>query len=449
MHALVSKYPVRFAVISLGLVVSVFANPTLATPQVSLPIPPLLLIEQSGATPLDNSIRATQARLKSSPMPAPELERLAWLLVAKARVSSDPGFYTMAGVAADVLEQKFAQKESAWLLRGHVLQTRHRFAEAEAMGRKLVDARGSAADYALLGDALYDEGRVSEAADAYQKMVDIKPSLDSYARAANIRWIKGDLAGAIEVQRMAVRAGGPADPGALAWTLVRLAQFVWQQGNAAEATEMVQRALQLVPEYQPALLLYGRLLLTSGRAVEALQPLARSVVILPLPESRWVYAEALRAAGREDEAVAQEKLLVLEGTAEDPRTVALFLATRGQDPANAVKLTAAELKNRADIMTHSAAALALATAGRVDEALIHQRASLAEGTLDGRLLLHAGRVAALAKQPDAADLLSRARRFAPLLLPSEQRLLDETFRLLPVSSGSTDSRLSTTHQKSS
>src|SRR5207237_1046218 len=153
-----------------------------------------------------------------------------------------------------------------------------------------------------------------------------------------------------------------------AWSLVRLGQLVWQQGNAVEATACAARALEVAPDFQPALLLQGRLLLTSGHAVEAIEPLMRAVAILPLPEPRWVLAEALRAAGRMAEANEQENRLVKEGTVEDPRTVALFLTTEGRDPKTALLLASAELKTRSDFMTHSANALALASAGQLDEA---------------------------------------------------------------------------------
>ncbi len=412
-------------------------------------IPALLLVEPRDTTPLDAQIRTSQLRLKRTARLGPETERLGWLLIAKARASSDPGFTTLAGIAADTLEKNFGLQREAWLLRGHVLQSHHRFAEAEEIARRLVTARGAAADYALLGDALYDEGQIAEAADAYQHMVDLKPSLDSYSRAANIRWIKGDLAGAVELQTLAVRSGGPGDPGALAWSLVRLGQLVWQRGSSADAAALASRALELVPEFEPALLLQGRLLLASGHAVDALIPLARAVAILPLPEPRWVYAEALRAAGREADATDQEIRILREGIAEDPRTVALFLATHGRDSATAVELATAELKNRGDVMTHSASALALALAGRINEAITHARAALTEGTVDARLLLHAGHIAALARQPDATDLLNRASALTQLLLPSERRLLEDSFALLPAGSGSTGNINETTHQKTS
>lgn len=412
-------------------------------------VPAVLLVEPREATPLDAQIRASQLRLKRTAQRAAELERLGWLFVAKARASSDPGFYTLAGIAADALERDYRQKNESRLLRGHVLQTQHRFAEAAELGRQLVTDRGAPADYALLGDALYDQGRIGDAASAYQRMVDLKPSLDSYTRAANIRWIKGDLAGAIELQSLAVRSGGPGDSGALAWTLVRLAQLVWQQGNSTDASALVLRALELVPDFQPASLLQGRLLLAAGKVNEALAPLERAARILPLPEPRWIYAEALREVGRVAEADTLEALLVAEGVAEDPRTVAQFLTTRGRDLPLAARLAAAELNNRRDVFTHGANAFVLAAMNRLPEASVHRHAALAEGTIDARLLLQVGRAAALQGERDAAELLAQADRLSHLLLPSERRLLAETLLLLPANAGAADLKNKNTNQKTS
>jgi hypothetical protein len=410
-------------------------------------IPAILLFEPRDSTALDAQIRTSQLRLKRTALPGAELERLGWLLIAKARASSDPGYITLAGIAADTLEQSFALHAEARLLRGHVLHAQHRFADAEKVARTLTAEQPGAAAYALLGDALYDQGQISASAEAYQHMVDLKPGLDSYSRAANIRWIRGDLAGAIELQTLAVRSGGPGDSGALAWSLVRLGQLVWQQGDADETLALVHRALELVPDFQPALLLKGRVLLASGQPTEALVPLAHAAEIFPLPESRWVYAEALRAAGRDHEATAVEAQLVRDGVTEDPRTVALFLATRELDSATAARLATEELKNRADVLTHSAAALALAESGRIEEAATHVRAARAEGTIDARLLLHAGRVAVLAHQPDARDLLTLARERAQTLLPSERRLLEASFALLSAEPDSAASIHQPTHPK--
>ena len=110
------------------------------------------------------------------------------------------------------LEAADSKSPAALLLRGHVLISFHRFAEAEAIARELVAQRTLPFDYGLLGDALVEQGRLAEAVSAYQRMVDLRPDLQSYSRVAYMRWLKGDLDGAIEVARMAAGAASPLDP---------------------------------------------------------------------------------------------------------------------------------------------------------------------------------------------------------------------------------------------
>ena len=62
--------------------------------------------------------------------------------------------------------------------------------------------------------------------------------------------------------------------------------------------------------------------------MDALQNAAK---LNPLPEYQWTLAEALRAAGRENEASGIEAQLRKHGASSDPRTLALFLATRHDD----------------------------------------------------------------------------------------------------------------------
>ena len=102
--------------------------------------------------------------------------------------------------------------------------------------------------------------------------------------------------------------------------------------------------------------------------------------INPLPEFQWALADTLRAAGRADEAATVEAKLKQTGAQTDPRTFALFLATRGEQTELAVQLAQRELKDRADIFTHDALAWALGSAGRLGEAWPHMEKALAEGT---------------------------------------------------------------------
>ena len=105
---------------------------------------------------LDREIGRLQAKIRENPRDNPLLERLGWAFVAKARLSSDPGFYTLA--------------EQAALLLGHVYDAMHRFAEAEQIARGLTARREFVFDYALLGDALMEQGKLGEAAPPLARM---------------------------------------------------------------------------------------------------------------------------------------------------------------------------------------------------------------------------------------------------------------------------------------
>ena len=144
------------------------------------------------------------------------------------------------------LEAADSKSPAALLLRGHVLISFHRFAEAEAIARELVAQRTLPFDYGLLGDALVEQGRLAEAVSAYQRMVDLRPDLQSYSRVAYMRWLKGDLDGAIEVARLAAGAASPLDPESASWSLTRLGLYYFQAGSLADAKAACDAALKLL-----------------------------------------------------------------------------------------------------------------------------------------------------------------------------------------------------------
>ena len=151
--------------------------------------------------------------------------------------------------------------------------------------------------------------------------------------------------------------------------------------------------------------------MTLDKVAEAVAPAQRAAQLNPLPEFQWVLADTLRAAGRADEAAKVEADLKQFGAQSDPRTFALFLATRGEQAESAVQLAQRELQDRADIFTHDALAWALAAAGRHDEAWPHMEKALAEGTVDARLFTHAGVLAArLGRTAEAESWLASARK---------------------------------------
>ena len=348
------------------------------------------------------------------------LEQLGFLYVARARVANDPGDYTLASLTAGCLESRYPGDAQALLLKGHVLHQLHRFSEAEQIARALVAKRTFVLDYGLLGDVLMEQGRLTEAADAYQKMLDLKPYYQSYTRAAHLRWLKGDLDGAIEAMRLATASASPRDPESSAWAWTRLALYELQAGRPGAASTAVEIALRYQPDYAAALLVQGRVLLAVNRRSDALEALRHAAQLNPLPEYQWTLADALRLEGLADEAHAVEQELMVRGGLSDPRTLAVYLATRHTDLPKAVALAEAELTTRADVFTLDAKAWALAASGRVAEADRIIARAVAEGTHDARLFLHAGVInAAAGRTREAEQWLKKAERLQAMLLPSE------------------------------
>lgn len=383
------------------------------------------LAPHSGEDEIDREIRGLQTAIAAadSTKRVPLLVQLGWKFVTKARLTHDAGFYMIAENAARAAEAVSPENADALLLRGHAFHAQHRFSEAETIGRKLVAARERALDHALLGDALMEQGRLEEAADVYQTMVDLKPSLQTYLRVAHLRWLEGDLEGATELVRNGIGMGNVREPEPVAWALTSLSALELQAGDLAVAARSAERALKLVNEYAPALLARGKVLLAQNRAGEALASLEPAAAKNPALEYQWTLSDALRLAGRVDEAETIESAMKTKGARDDARTCALFLATRGEESAKALRLAQAELESRHDVFTSDAIAWAALACGDLPKARENIARALAAGTQDARLFLHAAAISARGGEPEAASWLAKAIALEQMLLPSEREHL--------------------------
>jgi tetratricopeptide (TPR) repeat protein len=411
----------------------------------------IALAPHAGDAKLDREIAQIQQNIRANLQPwqsSAQIEKLGWSFVEKARASFDPGFYKLAEQCALCLESKREDKQAdkqtgeqpadrplqspqslraaALLLRGHALHNLHRFSEAEKIARELVETRGLPYDFGLLGDVLMEQGKLDEAILAYQKMMDLRPGPQAYSRAAHVRWLKGDLDGARVLMRMAAQAAGAGDAESAAWAWSRLALFELQAGDVKRAHATCDAALEMQTEYAPALLARGRVLLAENKAAEAVAPLERAARLNALPEYQWALADALRAAGRHDEAQAVESKLAAQGAGNDPRTFAIYLTTRGQQAETALRLAQEEIKLRRDVFTLDALAWAQAANGAHDEAWKTMQSALAQGTEDARLFLHAAAIAAqTGNRKDALRYAGKAAKIQSTLLPSEKARLKQ------------------------
>lgn len=388
----------------------------------------IALAPHSGTSPADRDIANNQRLFQAGHNQDAYLERLGWAYVGKARESFDPGFYKLAQQTAACLAQRSPHSTQAQLLSGHVLHQLHEFQAAEKLARKLVEQRGSWMDYGLLGDTLMEQGRLSGAVQAYQQMLDLRPGPQSYFRAAHMRWLTGDVPGAIETIQLGINALGSRHSEISAWAYVRLASYAHQKNDSASADAAIGRALNLQPDYPPALLLRGIILLNRNANRKAMQVLAKASRLNPLPAYLWAYLEALQKMGDVSTSQALHQTLLEQGEALDRRTLSLYLATTRHNHETALALAKQELNRRQDVFTLDALAWAMRANNHLTDAYQYSVRALAEGTEDGRLYLHAAVIAdESGKTQEAQRYYRKAMAYRHMLLPSEQQLLSAIF----------------------
>ncbi len=387
------------------------------------------------------------SRLPSLPADASErtflsLEQLGWSIMDVAQASADERLYRTAEHVSDCMLAVDSRHQGARLLRGHALASQHRFKDAERLARSLVETRGSPEDYGLLGDALIEQGDFGSAVDAYQRLMDMKPGPAAYARASHVRWLLGDIDGAIGLLERAGFASTSMAPGAAAWGRVQLAELYFERndrarGDVDRARWLIEASLDVVPSFPHALLLRGQLHLDEGAPEAAYADFAQVARAFASVESVWAAIEAADLSGERARASELELDLADWGATEDPRTYALFLASRRKSLDLAGGLIALELERRRDPLTLGVAAWVAHARGDHAAASAYIEQARAHGTRDARISLHAAAIALAAGEREAAERTAReAQSLRHMLFPSEQRLLDQLTRRLGSSSSS-------------
>ena len=439
-RSMVESARLALTLIALLLVVS----PSLVTaadpPATNAPFE-IALIAPSGDRAIDREIIRWQTEVARESAPVAALSRLGFSFVQKGKETHDPGQFTLARVCAEEIERRDAGNLDGLLLTAHVLQNLHEFAASEKIARRLVSARGSALDHGVLGDACLEQGKLDAATTAYQAMADRRPGPAAYNRIAHLRWLRGDAQGAAELFARALRSMSAQDTLGLSYTRTQLARAVVGLGHPEIAKKLLDHELSArsksgpktatQADSNPAALLLAGLIEFEGDREGAAEKLRAAALSCSLPEFLWGASDAARAVGDLAGAKVWDERLLARGAIDDPRTTALFLATRGIDVDRAIELAKAELETRKDVHSYDALAWALFASGDVAGAREPMSLALREGTPDPRILLHGAAIAhAAGIESEAQALSARAHSQATLLFPSERALLESLIETL-------------------
>jgi tetratricopeptide (TPR) repeat protein len=394
-----------FAVGGIGLFKVIDSSePPAVTPQETSVLAARPLV--AGAS-LAQTIVGLQDRLRLEPTDWKSFASLGLAYVQEARMTADPSYYPKAeGVLKRSLRLNDDENFDALTGLGALSLARHEFADALDWGRRARTLNPYNANIrGVIGDALIELGRYPQAFRAFQEMVDLRPDLGSYARASYARELQGDVAGAVQIMRMAVEAAGTADDAA--WARYQLGELFFNSGQLAQAVKSYRAAHELSPSFVPPQAGLAKAAWAQGRVHEAIRRYASVVERYPLPEYVIALGDLYELQG--DEALAgrqfslaraEEDLFRAAGVNVDLE-LALFDSDHGK-PRAALRTARAEWQRRHSIQVADALAWALYRNGHAREALRYERRALALGTRSALFHFHAGMIELSLGNRDAA-----------------------------------------------
>nr|MBA3727423.1 tetratricopeptide repeat protein [Armatimonadota bacterium] len=201
----------------------------------------------------DHKLNRLKSVVEANPKSAKAYNELGSALMQKGRETNELDWYDRAKSAfekASQIEPKdpVSLRNLAWAWTMY-----HDFPQAMKYANMAIAIDpGDHLAYGVLVDSYLELGRYPHAVEAAQKMVDLRPDLASYARASQIRWIHGDVRGAIWMMQKAVAAGGPYAENS-AWSRTQLGDMYFKSGNMKAAQQEYEAVRRAMPGYPHAL----------------------------------------------------------------------------------------------------------------------------------------------------------------------------------------------------
>jgi tetratricopeptide (TPR) repeat protein len=366
------------------------------------------------------------ARFKAHPLDFVSATEWGANEIALARTTGDLGAYIRANAAFDAALATFADNPAALGYKGGVLISLHKFADARDLASTILAKQpNDPVALATLGDASLELGDLAAARSAFERADGLAHSSATLVRLAHLAFIEGDSSSAVGMARKAVDLSddeGAGDERA-AWYRYQLGDVLLATGDVAGARSAMDGAVAADDGSYLAHWGRSRVLSEQGDLDGAIAEVSKAIAIVPQPEflARRADLYTLRAkagdagrAARDQALVEAEAKLAGEASNVYDRTLVIYLANHGLEPARAVSLAEAEIAIRKDVYGYDALAWALLAAGRPTDARAAIDQALEVGTRDAKIYYHAGMIAAaLGDREGARSQLEEALSIDP------------------------------------
>ena len=365
-----------------------------------VPVTEVVSVGAVDTSDVDRRIAFWRDRVATGQPSETEWIALGDLFDIKARQTGDISQFVSAQEAFATAIEIAPNSSEAHAGAARILATLHDFngALAEATTVLELDPYANSA-LGVVFDASIELGHLDNARLALEQLAERVQSPAVTIREARLAFLAGDTAGAaVLAQNAATEALGAADaPSTIAFYQYTAAEYDLLGGDLDAAAAGYAAALRSLPGYPLAIFGEGRVAYARGDLGLATSRIETAVAALPRPDMLAFLGDLYTLAG--DSAKAADQYATVDfiagmtsssaGAVYD-REYALYLADHGQDTAKALTLAQAESAVREDVYAHDTLAWALHAEGRDTEAIVSAHAALALGTVDAKLLIHAG-----------------------------------------------------------
>ncbi|NEP15828.1 MAG: tetratricopeptide repeat protein [Leptolyngbya sp. SIO4C1] len=380
---------------------------------------------------LEQSLAFYRTRIQQTPADGLSRAALATVYLKLAQATGDANWYLLAEqAAAQSLANLPHDNAEALLALANVAEATHDFDRAIAQAQQVLEAQPQhEGALAILVTAQLGKGHIAQAEIAAKQLSQQLPSLGSAALRALVQVAKGEDAAALQTFQTALAAEEPEEAGSSAWVRTLMAQVYADRGELAQAEQLYQEALRILPRYPLALTRLAQLETRRGHYRAAIRHYQQVFISRDYPNV-WDHValqglaqvEQLRGHRAAAETLWQQAEDLFRqhqdlSTFGHRRELARLLLARDHaaDLPEALALMEADLQVRRDVETLDTYAWVLTRLGRWQAA----QAVLAEAIATGRrsAVIYA-RASGVAQQLGQTDRANAYRQQAQMIDPT-------------------------------
>lgn len=358
--------------------------------------------KETRESPADSLIELYLSKIKEDPGDYYNYTKLGASYIQKGREVGGMKPYLKAEEVLKKSIELYPDGYAAYIYLGQVSSYTHDFQKTIEYAKKAIELKPEkSTPYGVLGDAYIELGMYEEAAKAYEIASIISPGFYSWSRIAQMKDLRGDTEGAIEVMKdaieLALRDDLPEEN--RAWANVMLGSFYYKIGDMEKAEKSYQEALRSFKDHYLAIEHLAEVYAARGSYEQAARLYEKALRINPKPHFYLELGKLYEKLGSPQKseklyrkAKERYKDYAESGIRGHSRELVLFYTDRNINLDKALELAQRDSEGTEDIYAYDTLAWAYYKAGDLDMAIDAMNKALRMGTRDALFYYHAGMI---------------------------------------------------------